>query len=334
VSDRPTYDVPWLTRRAHRWYAKHTYGAKDIASDLLDLKREAGVSISVALPALNEANTVGPICRSIVDHLTGPAGLVDELVVLDGGSADDTVAVARAAGASVVDARGLIPHVPPVKGKGESLWRSLSILTGDIICWIDADITNFEPHFVSRLLAPLLMDPSCMFVKAFYRRPIAYGEVTLPTGGGRVTELLARPLLNALFPELSGVVQPLSGEYAGRRDVLMRLPFFTGYSVEAGLLIDLLDAVGLDGIAQVDLGVRAHRNRPLDELSPMAYAIAQTILRRAEEWGRLEVAHDHPLHPLVMPAPDGIDLRDIYELERPPLAALTASPGDDVAALS
>jgi len=219
VSDRPTYDVPWLTRRAHRWYAKHTYGAKDIASDLLDLKREAGVSISVALPALNEANTVGPICRSIVDHLTGPAGLVDELVVLDGGSADDTVAVARAAGASVVDARGLIPHVPPVKGKGESLWRSLSILTGDIICWIDADITNFEPHFVSRLLAPLLMDPSCMFVKAFYRRPIAYGEVTLPTGGGRVTELLARPLLNALFPELSGVVQPLSGEYAGRRDV-------------------------------------------------------------------------------------------------------------------
>jgi glucosyl-3-phosphoglycerate synthase len=173
-----------------------------------------------------------------------------------------------------------------------------------------------------------------MFVKAFYRRPIAHGDVMLPTGGGRVTELLARPLLSALFPELGGVIQPLSGEYAGRREVLMQLPFFTGYSVEAGLLIDLLDVVGLDAIAQVDLGARMHRNRPLDELSPMAYAIAQTILRRAEEWGRLEVAHDHPLHPLVMPALDGVALHDIQELERPPFAALTASPGDDVAALS
>jgi len=334
VSDRAAYDVPWLTRRAHRWYTKRTYQAKDLPTDLLALKREAGVSISVALPAVNEANTVGPICASIVDSLMRRSDLVDEVVVLDGGSTDDTAAVARAAGATVVDTRRLISHVPPVKGKGESLWRSLSILTGDIICWIDADITNFDPHFVSRILTPLLVDPTCMFVKAFYRRPIAYGDMTLPTGGGRVTELLARPLLNALFPELGGVIQPLSGEYAGRRDVLMQLPFFTGYSVEAGLLIDLLDVVGLDGLAQVDLGARAHRNRPLDELSPMAFAIAQTILRRAEEWGRLEVAHDHPLHPLVMPAPDGIDLHDIDELERPPLGALNASPGDDIAVLS
>jgi glucosyl-3-phosphoglycerate synthase len=334
VSDRAAYDVPWLTRRAHRWYAKRTFHAKDLPQDLVAQKRDAGVSISVALPAVNEATTVGPICASIVESLMEGSGLVDELVVLDGGSADDTAVVARAAGATVVDARALVSHVPPVKGKGESLWRSLSILTGDIICWIDADITNFEPHFVSRLLAPLLADPTCMFVKAFYRRPIAHGDVMLPTGGGRVTELLARPLLNSLFPELGGVIQPLSGEYAGRRDVLMQLPFFTGYSVEAGLLIDLLDAVGLDAIAQVDLGARMHRNRPLDELSPMAYAIAQTILRRAQEWGRLEVAHDHPVHPLVMPALDGVDLIDIHELERPPFAALTASPGDDVAALS
>ena len=334
MSDRAAYDVPWLTRRAHRWYAKRTYHANDLAADLLALKRGAGLSISVALPAVNEASTVGPICESIVQNLMDGPALVDELVVLDGGSTDDTSAVARAAGATVVDARELVAHVPPVKGKGESLWRSLSVLTGDVICWIDADITNFEPHFVSRLIAPLLIDQTCMFVKAFYRRPIAYGDVTLPTGGGRVTELLARPLLNALFPELGGVIQPLSGEYAGRRDVLMQLPFFTGYSVEAGLLIDLLDVVGLDATAQVDLGVRAHRNRPLDELSPMAYAIAQTILRRAEEWGRLEVAHDHPMHPLLMPAPDDLELHDVRELERPPFAALTASPGDDVAALS
>lgn len=329
VTDRAAYDVPWLTRLAHRWYAKHTFHAGDLPEDLLELKRALDVSISVALPAIDEAATVGRICTAIADSLM--PGLVDELVVLDGGSTDGTASVARAAGATVVDARALVPSIPAVKGKGESLWRSLSILGGDIVCWIDADIANFEPHFVSRLVAPLLADPAAMFVKAFYRRPIAFGDVVLPSGGGRVTELLARPLLNALFPELGGIIQPLSGEYAGRRDVLTQVPFFTGYSVEAGLLIDLLELAGLDSIAQVDLGTRVHRNRPLDELAPMAYAIARAIMKRAEGWGRLDLAHDHPLHPLLMATPDGADLFDLEEIERPPLAELT---GDDVAALS
>ena len=329
MTDRAAYDVPWLTRRAHRWYAKHTFHADDLSDNLFEQKRAQGVSISVALPAVDEGATVGRICRSIADALM--PDLVDELVVLDGGSTDDTAAIAREAGATVVDARALLPDIPVVKGKGESLWRSLSILSGDLICWIDADIENFEPHFVSNLVAPLLADPATMFVKAFYRRPIAYGGVVLPKGGGRVTELLARPLLNALFPELGGFIQPLSGEYAGRRDVLMQLPFFTGYSVEAGLLIDLLDVVGLDAIAQVDLGSRVHRNRPLDELAPMAYAIARAILQRADEWGRLHAAQDHSMHPLVMASPDGVDLFNLEEVERPPLAELT---GDDVAALS
>lgn len=328
MTDRLPYDVPWLTRRAHRWYAKHTFHADDLPQDLAELKRAKDVTVSVALPAIDEAGTVGRICRSIADSLM--PDVVDELLVLDGGSTDGTASVAREAGATVVDARALLPSIPAVKGKGESLWRSLSILEGDIVCWIDADIANFEPHFVSRLIAPLLSDPETMFVKAFYRRPIAYGDVVLPSGGGRVTELLARPLLNALFPELGGIIQPLSGEYAGRRDVLTQLPFFTGYSVEAGLLIDLLEAVGLDAMAQVDLGARVHRNRPLDELAPMAYAIARAILRRAEEWGRLDLAHDHPLHPLLMATPDGADMLDPEEIERPPLAELT---GDDVAAL-
>jgi len=330
LTDRPAFDVPWLTRRAHRWYANRTFGAKDLPENVAEQKQRTGLTVSVALPALNEAPTVAPICAAIVEHLMN--GVVDQLVVLDGGSTDDTVAAARAAGAEVVDARALIPHVPAVPGKGESLWRSLSILTGDLVCWIDADIANFEPHFVTRLIAPLLSDPEISFVKAFYRRPLAHGDVMLPTGGGRVTELLARPLLNALFPELSALIQPLSGEYAGRRDVLLQLPFFTGYSVEAGLLIDLLEVAGLDAIAQIDLGARVHRNRPLDELSPMAYAIAQTILRRAQEWGRLEVAREHGSHPLVVPSLDGFDVRDIEEIERPPLAALIAS-GDDVAAM-
>jgi len=328
VTDRPPYDVPWLTRRAHRWYAKHTFHADGLPPNLAELKRAQGVTVSVALPAIDEAATVGRICRSIADSLM--PDVVDELVVLDGGSTDGTASVARDAGATVVDARALLPSIPAVKGKGESLWRSLSILEGDIVCWIDADIANFEPHFVSRLIAPLMMDPETMFVKAFYRRPIAYGDVVLPSGGGRVTELLARPLLNALFPELGGIIQPLSGEYAGRRDMLTQLPFFTGYSVEAGLLIDLLELVGLDAMAQVDLGARVHRNRPLDELAPMAYAIARAILRRAEEWGRLNPALDHPLHPLLMATPEGADMLDLEEIERPPLAELT---GDDVAAL-
>jgi glucosyl-3-phosphoglycerate synthase len=329
VTDRAAYDVPWLTRRAHRWYAHHTLHADDLPQDLAELKRAQGVSVSVALPAVDEAATIGRICCSIGEALM--PDLVDELVVIDGGSTDDTAAVARAAGATVLDASTLLPSIPTVKGKGDSLWRSLSALSGDLICWIDADIANFEPHFVSRLVAPLLVDPATMFVKAFYRRPIAYGDMVLPTGGGRVTELLARPLLNAFFPELGGIIQPLSGEYAGRRDVLTQLPFFTGYSVEAGLLIDLLDVVGLDAIAQVDLGARVHRNRPLDELGPMAYAIARSILQRAEEWGRLDLAPDHPVHPLLMPSPDGADLFDLEETERPPLAGLT---GDDAVALS
>lgn len=323
------YDVPWLTRRAHRWYAKHTFHADDLPQNLAELKRAQDGTVSVALPAIDEAATVGRICRSIADSLM--PDVVDELVVLDGGSTDGTATVARDAGATVVDARALLPSIPAVKGKGESLWRSLSFLSGDIVCWIDADIANFEPHFASRLIAPLLTNPETMFVKAFYRRPIAYGDVVLPSGGGRVTELLARPLLSALFPELGGIIQPLSGEYAGRRDVLTQLPFFTGYSVEAGLLIDLLELVGLDAMAQVDLGARVHRNRPLDELAPMAYAIARAILRRAEEWGRLDLAHDHPLHPLLMATPEGADTLDLEEIERPPLAELT---GDDVAALS
>jgi hypothetical protein len=334
MNERTADDVPWLTRRAHRWFARHTFAAKEIPADLVHRKEAQGLRISVALPALNEAATVGPICRSIVDHLVEGSGLVDELVVLDGGSTDSTADVARAAGATVARAAELVRGTPAVKGKGDSLWRSLSILTGDIICWIDADISNFEPHFVSRLVAPLITDPSCAFVKAFYRRPIAHGDALLPSGGGRVTELLARPLLNSFFPELGGMIQPLSGEYAGRRDVLMQLPFFTGYSVEAGLLIDLLGEVGLDALAQVDLGERVHRNRPLEELAPMAFAIAQTIVRRAEEWGRLQVSHDYAAHPLLVPTVDGIDLHDIHELERPPFAEVIATSGDDVAALS
>lgn len=321
-------DVPMQTRLAQRWFETHTFtgaelpGARDLAARL----RASGQTVSVALPALNEGATIGAICRTIRESLMESTGLVHELLVIDGDSTDDTAAQARAAGATVRSLSDLIPEIAPMRGKGESLWRSLSELTGDIVVWVDADIRNFAPHFVTRLVAPLVMDQEISFVKAFYRRPLAHGDALLPSGGGRVTELLARPMLNALFPELSAILQPLAGEYAGRRDLLSRLPFFTGYSVEVGLLIDLLDTVGLDGIAQVDLEERVHRNRPIEELSPMAYAIARTILRRAEEWERITATLDYPALPLLAPdAVGGLDVREILEVERPPLELVSTS---------
>lgn len=298
-----TSDV--LARRATRWLERRSFVAADLptAAEAARRARASGISISVALPALNEEATVGSICRSIRDELIERAGVVDELVVIDGGSSDNTALVARDAGARVVRACDLIADIPSRGGKGDSLWRSLSVLSGDIVCWIDADIRNFEPHFVTRLVAPLIDDAEIAFVKATYRRPLDIGGTLLPTGGGRVTELLARPLLASFFPELSGLRQPLAGEYAGRREVLRSLPFFSGYSVEVGLLIDILGAHGLDAIAQADLGVRIHRNRPLEDLAPMASAIARTIVQRARAWGRLapaveaEHAHDEVERP-------------------------------------
>ncbi|MGH2793636.1 MAG: glucosyl-3-phosphoglycerate synthase [Actinomycetota bacterium] len=330
------HTLPLPTRLAKRWFEQRTFAASAIPSnaELLDRKRAEGVRISVAIPALNEGDTIGDICRIIRRDLMEDMPLVDELVVLDGQSADRTAMNAEAAGARVADVSRFLPEIPVVKGKGESMWRGLTGLKGDIVVWVDGDIRNFGSHFVTRLMGPLLMDPSIDFVKAFYERPIEIDGVLHPNGGGRVTELLARPLLDRLFPELGGVLQPLAGEYAGRVDALRRVPFFSGYSVEVGLLIDLLDVVGLDGMAQADLGRRVHRNRPLEELAMMAYAISGTILGRAEERGRIKAAIDFPMHPLLAPGPyDRIEARRVDEIERPPIdltaayvAALRAQP--------
>lgn len=296
-------------RRVDRWLAHRSFAPEQLSPtlEIAGRARGRGLEVGVALPALNEAPTIGAICRTIRDELMERTGLVSELLVIDGGSADGTPQVARDAGARVVDAEEVLPHVGFAGGKGESLWRSLAVLETDIVCWIDADIRNFEPHFVTRLVAPLIDDETIAFVKATYRRPLALGDVIVPDGGGRVTELLARPLLTALFPELSGLRQPLAGEYAGRREVLVNVPFFSGYSVEVGLLIDLLEEVGLDAIAQADLGERIHRNRPLAELAPMADTIGRTILRRAAEWGRIQATPDE---------------FETTEIERPPMRTL------------
>jgi glucosyl-3-phosphoglycerate synthase len=320
---------PWLTRLARRWFDRRTYGAAGLpdASDLAARKRASGRRISVVLPALDEAETIGAICRTIATGLMQDVALVDELLVVDCASTDGTARIARAEGATVVDVAAVLPEVPVAAGKGEALWRSLAVATGDVVVWIDSDIRSFSPHFVTRLVAPLLADPSVSFVKGFYRRPLAREDGIAAGEGGRVTELLARPLLAALFPELGGFVQPLAGEYAGTADVLRRVPFFTGYSVEVGLLIDLLEAAGLDALAQVDLDERIHRNRPLAELAPMAHAIARTILRRASERGRISAGLAPSDAPLLLPGADGIRAHEVAELERPPMVEMLQRRG-------
>lgn len=234
--------------------------------------------VSVCLPARNEEPTVGPIVDAIRRTLVEVHGLVDEIVVVDDHSHDRTAAVAADAGARVVAADTVLPELAVGHGKGAALWKSLYAAHGDLVVWCDADLVDFDPGFVVGLLGPLLTEPGIGFVKAFYDRPID-GR---PRGGGRVTELVARPALALLFPHLSSVVQPLAGEYAGRRDVLERVPFVQGYGVDIALLIDIASRFGAGSIAQVDLGVRVHRNRPIEELAPMAAEVLSTVLRRAD----------------------------------------------------
>ena len=233
--------------------------------------------VSVCLPARNEEATVGAIVSCIRRELVDRVGLVDEIVVVDDHSADHTTRVAVEAGARVVQASLVLPEYGQGHGKGSAMWKSLYEADGDIIVWCDADVVDFGSHYVSGLLGPLLTNPEVGFVKGFYDRPSAVGQ-----GGGRVTELVARPILQLLFPHLASVIQPLAGEYAGRRELLEQLPFVEGYGVDIALLIDITNAFGTDVLAQVDLGSRVHRNRPLAELSPQAGAVMQAALDRAD----------------------------------------------------
>jgi glucosyl-3-phosphoglycerate synthase len=252
-----------------------SHGAE--AEGLGALKQRAGQRVSVCLPARNEEATVGHIVATVQRELVDGAGLVDEIVVLDDGSTDATAEAARWAGARVLAVADILPDLPVGSGKGNALWKSLFVAEGDLICWLDADVRNFGAHFVTRLLEPLLTDPATAFVKGYYERPLH----DQPSGGGRVTELMARPLICALFPQLARFVQPLAGEYAGRRDVLEAVPFVEGWGVELGLLVDIAERFGIDCIAQRDLGVREHRNRALEDLAPQAMAVLVTGLRRA-----------------------------------------------------
>jgi len=280
------------------WFEERTLGPDArTAAELAELRSARNLTISVCLPALNEAATIGRICRVVVSELMA-GGLVEELVVVDSGSSDDTPAIARSEGAKVFHASELVPQAPRVRaaGKGETLWKSLSVVSGDIVVWADSDTRNFDPRFVTRLVAPLLDHESIAFVKGFYERPLRTDTVTLPSEGARVTEIAVRPLLNLFFPKLAGVIQPLSGEYAGKVDLLRTLPFFTGYSVDVGLLIDIVERHGLEIVAQADLGERIHRNRDVSALGRMSFEIMHALLGRLDEEARLKLSDPLPDH--------------------------------------
>lgn len=260
----------------HPWLTDHTFRRPRWTIAELEAAK-AGRTVSVVLPALNEEETVASVVETITPLL---GGLVDELIVLDSGSTDDTEIRAVAAGARVVSREAALPEVEPQPGKGEVLWRSLAATSGDLVVFVDSDLIDPDPMFVPKLLGPLLTVEGVHLAKGFYRRPLKVSGSEDANGGGRVTELVARPLLAALRPELTCLLQPLGGEYAGTRELLTSLPFAPGYGVEIGLLIDTYDRLGLDAIAQVNLGVRTHRNRPLTELAAMSRQVIATLLSR------------------------------------------------------
>jgi glucosyl-3-phosphoglycerate synthase len=305
------------------WFDRRTYSVADLPLDAV-LAAKGRSTVSVVLPARNEERTVGAIVETLRAELVERRPLIDELVVMDSGSSDATASVAAAAGARVVHLDAVLPELPSVPGKGEALWRSLAATTGDVIAFVDSDLESFDPTFAWGTIAPLLLDPRLMFVKATFDRPLADGARLHPTGGGRVTELVARPLVNLHWPQLSGFVQPLAGEYAARRTLLEQLPFPCGYGVELGVLIDTEELVGLDAMAQVDVGVRRHRHQDDHALGRMAGEIMLTAQSRLHDRAR---GHSHPVSPaLTQYVRDASGYRalttDITAFERPPMATV------------
>jgi glucosyl-3-phosphoglycerate synthase len=268
-----------------RWFAARTSTGEDWDRRAL-ARAKQGTTVSVVLPARDEAATVGHIVDRLRRDLVEAVPLVDEVVVIDSGSTDDTARIAGSAGARVFRQDQVLPEVGDRAGKGEALWKSLHVTTGDVVTFIDADLRDFDPQFAVGLLGPLLTDRSVDFVKGFYDRPLEDGAALLPAGGGRVTELVARPLLNLHWPRLAGFVQPLAGEYAARRSLLERIPFVSGYGVEIAMLVDILEEGGLMPMAQVDLGSRRHRNSSDAELGRMAAQVYLALFSRLERHGR------------------------------------------------
>jgi nucleotide-binding universal stress UspA family protein len=285
AADRAAEEARAVPARVERWFGESNFHHAEFADlrRLVQLKEKQGVTVSLVLPTLNEEETIGPIVRRAIREMMGRVPLLDEILVVDSASTDRTREIAEAEGARVVQHPDILSRYGSFRGKGEALWKSVHETSGDIIVWADTDVRNWHPRMVYGTLGPLLHEPRLQYVKGYYQRPIVEGGVLKEGGGGRVTELVARPLINLFYPELSGMIQPLSGEYAGRRALLEAIPFFTGYAVEIGHLIDAAERVGIEGLGQVDLERRVHRNQELEGLSRMSFVILQAVMKRLEE---------------------------------------------------
>ena len=307
------------------WLKENTFHYSEFGdlSRLVDEKQKKNLKISLCLPTLNEEKTIAKEIIIMKSELMSRFPLVDELVVIDSGSSDNTVAIARSFGADVYTANEILPDLEQFKGKGENLWKALYITTGDIIVYIDADIKNIHHRFAFGLIGPLLRFDKIKYVKAFYDRPISIGKNRIrPTGGGRVTELVIRPLFSLFFPELTQILQPLSGEYAGFREIFEKIPFPIGYGVETSMILDIYEKWGLEVIAQVDLDRRIHRNHDTKALGRMSFAILKTFINRQKNLGLGEFKsnlYDEIIQYNLVENEYQPDIFKIAGLERPPI---------------
>ncbi len=327
AADRAAEEARAVPVRVERWFGESNFHHAEFRDlrRLVQLKEKGGHTISLVLPTLNEEETIGPIVRRAIREMMGRVPLLDEILVIDSASTDRTREIAEAEGARVVEHRDVLSRYGSFQGKGEALWKSLYETSGDIVVWADTDVRNWHPRMVYGTLGPLLTEPRIQYVKGYYQRPIVEGGVLKEGGGGRVTELVARPLLNLFFPELSGFIQPLAGEYAGRRSLLETLPFFTGYAVEIGHLIDAAERVGVEGLGQVDLERRVHRNQELEGLSRMSFVILQAVMKRLEERRKARLFAELG-STMKLPRSGrgrlGLEVIELADHERPPMIRL------------
>ncbi|MBO0820051.1 MAG: glucosyl-3-phosphoglycerate synthase [Nocardiopsaceae bacterium] len=325
------------------WFGQRSFHYRDFSDLAVGGEGTPRPTSTLIFPARNCADTIGQILDAVF-ALRARTGLPDQVMVIDADSPDGTADIARAHGAEVYSENQLMPGYGPAQGKGDAMWRALSVAAGDIVMFADADTKDFREHFVYGTLGPLLADRRVQFCKAAYRRPFTQGEKSLADGGGRVTELMAKPLLNLFYPELAGFVQPLAGEFAARRELMHAVPFFTGYGVEIGMMIDIFKEVGLEGMAQVELGTRQNRHQPLASLTRMSSVVLRSLAMREGVVPRQADGSEPKLWELRQPdtylhavaTQDGLRLDEYLNelVERPPFARLTGGPAVTVSALA
>jgi glucosyl-3-phosphoglycerate synthase len=316
--------------KVQRWLKYQSFHHTDFSQikTLVAQKKKRNLTISLCFPTLNEEKTIGKSIVILKSELMDRNPLIDEIAVIDSGSTDRTCEIAREFGADTYIASEYLTEEGDYRGKGENLWKALYLLKGDIICYLDADIHNIHHRFAYGLLGPLLMNENIKFVKAFYDRPFIEDGNLRSTGGGRVTEILIRPLFSQFFPELAAIIQPLSGEYAGYREILEQIPFPIGYGVETGMLIDIYQNWGLEIMAQSDLDMRVHRNQQIMSLGIMSFGILQTFYNRLEKYKKLGPSHPESYILRQMLVSDNRDFNfqdlEIIERERRPMIEVDA----------